>query len=158
MDANSEPGRVTSSATARSFLSRTLTRRTQEPEDGSYNPKGPLGLTTVHDPGPHRAAVADIIFVHGLNGGSQSTWSEGNNTSNFWPKAWLSVDDAFHQDVRVHSFGYSSGISRESILNVRDFANSLLAAVKDSPVISRDEVCVGPLTHREAYSLGRSGC
>lgn len=143
MDANREPRRIDSSATTRSFLTRTLTLHTQEVENGSHGSKGPLGLTTVHDPGPHRAVVANIIFVHGLNGGSQSTWSEGNKPSNFWPKAWLSTDDVFHQDVRVHSFGYPSGLSRESILNVRDFAKSLLAAMKDSPVISRDdEVCV----------------
>lgn len=45
------------------------------------------------------------------------------------------MDDAF-EDVRIHTFGYSSGISRESALNVHDFARSLLAAVHDSPVIS----------------------
>ncbi|ROV88450.1 hypothetical protein VSDG_09242 [Cytospora chrysosperma] len=164
MDANSEPGRATPSATALSFLSRTLTRRTQDPEDESYNSKGPLGLTTVHDPGPHRAAVADIIFVHGLNGGSQSTWSKGNIASNFWPKAWLPMDDAFRQDVRVHSFGYPSGLSRESILNIRDFAKSLLAAVKDSPVIGRDGETgiifiahsMGGLVVKMAYILGHS--
>lgn len=142
MDANCEPGRITPSTTARSFLSRTLSRRTQEPDDASSSSKGPLGLTTVHDPGLQQAVVADIIFVHGLNGGSQSTWSKGNSPSQFWPKAWLSVDDEFRQDVRLHSFGYSSGINRESILNVRDFAKALLAAVKDSPTIRQDdEVC-----------------
>ncbi|KUI54142.1 Vegetative incompatibility protein HET-E-1 [Cytospora mali] len=140
MDANlREAGRVTSSASARSLLSRTLTRRAQEPDDGSNDPKGPLGLTTVHDPGPDRVVVADIIFVHGLNGGSQSTWSKSNKPSHFWPKAWLSADNAFREDVRIHSFGYSSGLGRESVLNIRDFAKSLLAAVEDSPVINRDD-------------------
>jgi hypothetical protein len=52
----------------------------------------------------------------------------------FWPQEWLPRDSAF-KDVRIHSFGYPSDLSRESILNVHDFARSLLAAVKDSPTI-----------------------
>lgn len=142
MDTNRAPGRASSSATARSFLSRTLVRREQEPGDVLTGGKGPLGLTTLHDPGTAgQAVVADIIFVHGLNGGSQSTWSKGKLASKFWPKAWLPTDDAF-SDVRIHSFGYSSGLNRESVLNVRDFAQSLLGAVMDSPVIREDgKVC-----------------
>lgn len=55
------------------------------------------------------------------------------------------MDDAF-QDVRIHSFGYSSALNRESVLNVRDFAKSLLCAVKDSPVIRQDgKVCVSKI-------------
>lgn len=144
MDAKREAGHATSSsATARSFLTRTLTRRAQESAEGVNGSKGPLGLTTLYDPGPDQAAVADIVFVHGLNGGSESTWSKGNSSLHFWPKVWLPADEAF-RDVRLHSFGYSSAISRESILNVRDFARALLAAVKDSPVINQGgKVCAG---------------
>jgi hypothetical protein len=40
--------------------------------------KGPLGLNTLHDP---LDAIADLIFVHGLGGGSQSTWTESRNGS-----------------------------------------------------------------------------
>lgn len=141
MDSKSELTRVTRTTSTKSFLSRKFTKSSLESNDEFYASKGPLGLTTLHEPGSGQSAIADIIFVHGLNGGSQSTWSKGNNDTNFWPKSWLPMDDAFF-DVRVHSFGYSSGISRESILNVRDFANSLLAAIKDSPVINRgDKVC-----------------
>lgn len=143
MATNRELGRTSSSATARSFLSRTLTRRGQDQEDDLNGTKGPLGLTTVYDPkSAGHTAVADIIFVHGLNGGSQSTWSKDHVLSNFWPKAWLPTDNAF-RDARIHSFGYSSGLNRESVLNVRDFAKSLLCAVKDSPAIREDgKVCV----------------
>lgn len=138
MDSRQELSRVTRTATTKSFLSRTFTRSGSETNDEHHSSKGPLGLTTLHEPGSGQSVIADIIFVHGLNGGSQSTWSKGNNDTNYWPKAWLPVDDAFC-DVRVHSFGYSSGLSRESILNVRDFASSLLAAVKDSPVMNLGE-------------------
>jgi hypothetical protein len=44
--------------------------------------KGPLGLTTIYD--PPLPAIADLIFVHGLNGGSRSTWSENNDLTLFW--------------------------------------------------------------------------
>lgn len=138
MDSKREITRVTKTASTKSFLSRTFTKSGLESNDESHTSKGPLGLTTLHDPGSGQSAIADIIFVHGLNGGSQSTWSKGNDETNFWPKTWLPMDNAFH-DVRVHSFGYSSGLSRESILNVRDFASSLLAAIKDSPVMNRGD-------------------
>ena len=133
----------TSSAT-RAFISRTLTfrRRGSGRDDTNDDPlpptareKGPLGLTTVHDPDPDQSVVADIVFVHGLNGGSQSTWCKGGKPCNFWPGEWLPSDEAF-QDARIHSFGYPSALSRESILNVTDFARSLLAAVNDSPAIN----------------------
>ena len=135
MDSSLGLARTSTSATTRSFLSRKLTRRGQEQHD---DPKGPLGLTTLYEPEPDQPVVADVIFVHGLDGGSQSTWSLGNSPALFWPREWLPTDDAF-QGVRIHTFGYPSALSRQSILNVIDFARSLLAAVKDSPVISRIE-------------------
>lgn len=141
MDSNQEITRLKRTSTTKSFLTRTFTK-SLDSNDDVHAPKGPLGLTTLHDSGSGGGAIADIIFVHGLNGGSQSTWSKGNNEANFWPKSWLPMDDAFC-DVRIHSFGYSSGLSRESVLNVRDFASSLLAAIKDSPVMNRgNKVCV----------------
>lgn len=130
--------RSTTTTVSRSLLSRKFARHARDSTDEVDSPKGPLGLDTVYDPESDQAAVVDIIFVHGLNGGSQSTWSKGNKPSNNWPKEWLPMDDAFC-GVRIHSFGYSSGIGRASILNVRDFASSLLAAIKDSPVLNRGE-------------------
>lgn len=128
-------------SSTRSFIN-SLTLRKNETHEA---PKGPLGLTTLHNPEPDHQAVADIIFVHGLNGGSQSTWSKGNMASHYWPREWLPNDAAF-EDVRIHSFGYPSAISRKSILNVHDFARSLLAAIKDSPVMSENER-VGTYSH-----------
>lgn len=136
------------SAFARSFLARTLTRQstrasTDEPVANGVS-KGPLGLTTLYDP-QAESVVADVIFVHGLNGGSQSTWSKGNNPAAFWPREWLPRDEAF-RDVRIHSFGYASGISRDSILGLRDFAKSLLGAIKDCPAMGRGDKVSFPLT------------
>jgi len=119
-------------ASPKSFFSRILIRKNiNRADDLNDLPKGPLGLTTLY--APAGSVVVDLVFVHGLNGGSQSTWCKGD-ASNFWPKEWLPNDKAF-KDVRIHTFGYSSGISRESILNVQDFAASLMSAIQDSPTI-----------------------
>ncbi|KAK4223745.1 hypothetical protein QBC38DRAFT_43016 [Podospora fimiseda] len=122
------------SSSFRSLLSRTFSLGRPKTQDIDPSPKGPLGLTTLHVPSKGRPVVAEIIFVHGLNGGSQSTWSYGNKPANFWPKEWLPRDEVFN-DVRIHTFGYPSGLNRESILNIADFARSLLAAVNDCPAM-----------------------
>jgi hypothetical protein len=131
-------------SSSKSFLSRTLTRRSTDKDDQQFG-KGPLGLTTLHGPQPGDPVVADIIFVHGLNGGSRSTWTKGGMPHLFWPQEWLPTDSAF-ADTRIHTFGYPATLDRESILNVHDFARSLLAAVKDSPAMNTGPT-VG-VTHR----------
>ncbi|KAL8358944.1 hypothetical protein RB601_008177 [Gaeumannomyces tritici] len=127
---------------------------------GSF--KGPLGLTTLHEP-PGGTAIADIVFVHGLNGGSQSTWSKGNVSSLYWPREWLPNDPAF-EDVRIHAFGYPAGLGK-AILGVEDFARTLLAEVKDSPSINQNggnahlifvAHSMGGLVVKMAYILGRT--
>ena len=98
--------------------------------------KGPLGLTTVYNPPLN--AIADLIFVHGLTGGSRSSWSKNNDPSLLLPKEWL-PNDAKFEDVRIHSFGYNSKLGfGESILNINDFAKSLLGAIYDCPLIPSD--------------------
>lgn len=131
----------TASGFTRSFLVRSIigSDKKSDPKDKQGGAKGPVGLTTLYEPEGH--TNVDLIFVHGLNGGSQSTWSKGPGPS-FWPRDWLPRDDAF-RDVRIHSFGYSSAISRESILNIDDFANNLLACVHHLPVMTskKEAVC-----------------
>ena len=134
-------------SSGRHFLSRTLTRRDtrgHSSEDG----KGPFGLNTLFD--PENAAIADLVFVHGLSGGSKSTWTKSNDPSLYWPKEWLPHDPAF-EEVRIHSFGYNSNWGDESILNVHDFAKALLRSMQDCPVIPRKtNVSLGD---REVMSL-----
>lgn len=129
-----ERSKTFANSSGRNFLSRTLTRRDagdQSSEDG----KGPFGLNTLFD--PENPAIADLVFVHGLGGGSKSTWTKSNNPSLYWPKEWLPQDPAF-QDVRIHSFGYNSNWTDESILNVHDFAKALLGSIQDCPLIPRN--------------------
>jgi hypothetical protein len=113
--------------------------RRESSNDNDNNVKGPLGLSTIYD--PPLPAIADLIFVHGLAGGSRSTWSKNHDPNLFWPQEWLPKDTGF-QDVRIHSFGYNSNWEKESMLNIYDFAKSLLGDIHDCPLIPRDSnVC-----------------
>jgi len=109
----------------------------QPVEEDTHPPKGQRGLINLHVPSDGTTAV-DLIFVHGLNGGSQSTWTHGNDASRYWPRAWLPHEEGFH-DVRIHAFGYSSGVESKSILDIADFSRSLLTAIHDAPTIPRRE-------------------
>jgi hypothetical protein len=131
MDLNSRPY-----SSGRSFLSS----RSWLPGGGEApSPEdklGPLGLNTLFVPADG-FANADLIFVHGLGGGSQKTWTKSGDPSLFWPKEWLPVDEAL-QDVRIHSFGYDSDWGKRSILSIHDFANGLLNSILDCPSIPQD--------------------
>ena len=120
---------------SRSFLSRTLTRRGGG-SNSSEDTKGSFGLNTLHTP-LLGSAIADLIFVHGLGGGSRSTWTKSGDPALYWPKEWLPHDEAF-QDVRIHSFGYDSDWDKGSILGIQDFAKALLGSILDCPIIPRD--------------------
>jgi hypothetical protein len=118
--------------TFRSIVGRT--DRAAEPFEKTG--KGPIGLTTIFE--PDEPGIVDIIFVHGLNGGSKGTWTQNGDPALFWPETWLSKDEAF-RDVRIHTFGYNSNWGERSILDINDFATSLLASIQTSPSISQDE-------------------
>ncbi|PVH91624.1 hypothetical protein DM02DRAFT_545460 [Periconia macrospinosa] len=61
----------------------------------------PYGLTTWYD---GEKAEVDIVFVHGLRGGRESTWTKDGVV---WPKELLSKDIP---KSRILSFGYDSGV------------------------------------------------
>ena len=144
-------------------LTRAITGRFRfdlRESDNGEAPNGPLGLSTLYQPPGNGPTAADLVFVHGLNGGSSSTWTKGDVSTHFWPKQWLPSDEAFH-DVRIHTFGYSSGIGKESILNIPDFSRALLSAIHDSPTIPREERVSRPhsaLQHSLTAVLLLSGC
>lgn len=116
----------------RSFNSLVSRRR---PSDTPENAIGSLGLVLLHEP-PEPAV--DFIFVHGLRGGSTKTWSKSSDPYHFWPKAWLPKDTDF-RNVRIHSFGYNSDWAdvKHSVLGVYDFGKSLLAEIRNSPVMGK---------------------
>src|SRR6202035_3239491 len=86
------------------FLPRSYPRR-ENGDNVAEDPKGPLGLNTLFIPSD--SAIADLIFVHGLMGGSRSTWTKSAEPSLYWPQEWLPKDVGF-RDVRIHSFGYNA--------------------------------------------------
>jgi hypothetical protein len=135
-----------SSSNSRSFLSP----RSWIPggsESHNFEDKiGPLGLNTLSVPSCS-FANADLIFVHGLGGGSRKTWMKSGDPSLYWPKEWLPNDEAF-KDIRIHSFGYDSNWGKKSILGINDFADALLNSILDCPSIPRD-------TKASLFAFGR---
>lgn len=94
---------------------------------------GPLGLTQLNVP---LEPLIEIVFVHGVGGGSRKSWSKSVADEHYWPQAWLPQDLDF-QNARVHPFGYTSAKSEvvQTIAAIPDIANSLLSALRDSPAV-----------------------
>lgn len=95
--------------------------------------KGPLGLSILFEPSE---PLVEVVFVHGLKGGSRKTWSKSEDMYHYWPKEWLPRDPEF-KNVRIHTFGYNAdwGETRQSFLSIHDFGKALLGAIHDSPQI-----------------------
>ncbi|MCJ1356503.1 MAG: hypothetical protein MMC33_006498 [Icmadophila ericetorum] len=103
-------------------------------EEGS-EVKGNLGLNLLHQPSE---TLIELIFVHGLGGGSRKTWSFSNLLDHFWPQTWLPHDKDF-RNVRINSYGYDSDwtSTKDDISNVSDFASGLLNALFYSPTLRK---------------------
>lgn len=82
--------------------------------------------------------LVDLIFVHGLRGGSIKTWCKGDDLKLFWPQAWLPREQGL-QNARVHSFGYNADWAdmKETALDLHDFGRALLAEMNTSPFLRR---------------------
>ncbi|KAI1212052.1 uncharacterized protein F4807DRAFT_458254 [Annulohypoxylon truncatum] len=94
------------------FTSSWVKRRSdKDDEDGI---RGPLGLRILHSsPEP----LVDLIFVHGLRGGSIKTWRKDNDPL---------LDDS----------DWAS--TKPSILNVHDFGQTLLEEMRNSPHLRKN--------------------
>ncbi|ROV99035.1 hypothetical protein VMCG_06614 [Cytospora schulzeri] len=93
----------------------------------SRNPsetKGSFGLTTLYQPssGGLPGILVHIVFVHGLGGGSEHTWTKG---SVFWPRDLLPLEPGY-SNTAIHTFGYDSDFKASNVLDISDFAKSLL--------------------------------
>ncbi|KAH7304039.1 hypothetical protein B0I35DRAFT_383123 [Stachybotrys elegans] len=141
-DDSFDPSRTPSPHRAQGFISSRLLRsRTGSSStagneslakpDSEVHAKGPLGLTTVYQPADQQAAIAQIVFVHGLGGDSERTWSKNDV---FWPRDLLPIERPFERTA-IHSFGYASNFKKSSILDMQDFSNALLQSMLHSPVI-----------------------
>lgn len=153
---------ISRSDSSSSFYGRPLTPEPTSviPDDEAH---GALGLNTLHEPSPTSSTTGDIVFIHGLGGGSRKTWSYSIERHHYWPQTWLANDPDF-ADMRIHSFGYKSDWAerQQSILNIRDFAESLVVELKNSPSIRRSNtriifVChsMGGCVAKKAYIITR---
>lgn len=90
----------------------------------------PLGLKIIHRPPGDRGV--DIVFVHGLGGGSRATWSKNHNPEFFWPLKFLPFEPGINE-ARILTFGYNANFRRGSgkiKMSVLDFAKDLLYDLK----------------------------
>ena len=126
--------------------------------------KGSLGLSTLYEP-PDGVVIAEMIFIHGLGGGSIKTWcdSSGPAPASCWPRDWLPADAEF-EHVRIHTFGYEADWRERtpSILSVHDFAQSLLGEMMNHQLIKRSDAGIVLVGHsmggcvaKKAYILAR---
>ncbi|OIW25313.1 hypothetical protein CONLIGDRAFT_622861 [Coniochaeta ligniaria NRRL 30616] len=106
--------------------------------------------------------LVDIIFVHGLRGGSVKTWRKGDDPALFWPKSWLPLEEGF-EHASIYSFGYDSDwlTASKRALNVHNFGVELFEAMRSSPHL-RDNTeipivlvghSMGGLVIKKAYIL-----
>ena len=101
------------------------------PSSGSFNKDdaaikfpGRLGLTVIHEP---TSRNLDVIFVHGLGGGSRKTWCYKKSSDIFWPE-WLPQIPMLSR-ARVSTFGYNAEVIAHTgynQANVESFAKQLL--------------------------------
>jgi hypothetical protein len=83
-----------------------------------------FGLVLVNT-NPVQHPDGDIIFVHGLGGTSQKTWSHDRDTDYFWPP-WLSSEPELSR-FRIFTFGYNASWKGSgAVVSITDFANDLL--------------------------------
>jgi len=55
------------------------------------------------------ASTVEVVFVHGLKGGSLTTWRGNDNidVTLFWRERWLHNDDVF-EDFPIHILSHNS--------------------------------------------------
>jgi len=85
---------------------------------------GRLGLTVIHEPASRNL---DVIFVHGLGGGSRKTWCYKKSPNIFWPE-WLPQIPTLSR-ARISTFGYNAEVIAHTgynQANVESFAKQLL--------------------------------
>lgn len=120
--------------TDNSFFDRTfrnrVTRRNLSESD--TNVFGPTGLTILRTPSSE--VFVEIVFVHGLRGGSRQAWSYSPDITHFWPQEWLPNHSAFDH-ARILSYGYNSDwmLRRENPMSIHDFGQALVEAIYNSP-------------------------
>ncbi|EME89289.1 uncharacterized protein MYCFIDRAFT_170768 [Pseudocercospora fijiensis CIRAD86] len=93
----------------------------------------PAGLTVLHE--PDGVPLADLVFVHGVGGGSLRTWTnEHDQADSFWPMNWLSSETVI-ASARISTYGFGPPASTspgdpDRLLDISDLAKDLLAKLR----------------------------
>ncbi|KAJ6785704.1 hypothetical protein PWT90_08712 [Aphanocladium album] len=105
------------SSAARKRFKIPWARRRRPSKDDTNKRLGPKGLYLLRRP---QEPLIDIIFVHGLRGGSVKTWQKGGDPQRFWPQLWLAAEPGL-EHANIHSFGYDADIKTGNAFNIHDF-------------------------------------
>ena len=113
-----------------------------------------LGLNNVYQPADSTPVIADFVFVHGLGGGSSTSWCIKGSPESFWPKEWLPRDPDFG-GIRIYSFGYNAswGTRSTSTLDIHAFGQSLVEELLSDPNIRSSATPIVLIGH----SMGGAG-
>ena len=122
-----------------SFLRERLPIRSVQ----SDPPVFPCGVKVWHDPGE---AVVDVIFIHGLTGDRDRTWTHPQS-SEPWPKSLLPT---YVPKARILTFGYDAyvvrrgaAVSNQLVDHSRDFLNSVVSFRTMTQTSGRPLILVG---------------
>ncbi|KAI0156577.1 hypothetical protein GGR57DRAFT_501627 [Xylariaceae sp. FL1272] len=152
-------------SSSRSKFTRHFTlssRQSYSSNNGESKPsaasKGPYGINTVYRAEKSKELVAHLVFVHGLGGGSEHTWTKDGV---HWPRDLLPKQQPLHM-AAIHVFGYDSDFKKSSTLNIQDFSKSLLNGLLNNPIV-RESKCpiilighsMGGLVMKKAFITAR---
>lgn len=84
--------------------------------------------------------VADLVFIHGLGGGSQTTWAFEGKPENFWPD-WISTE---FPKLGIWTIGYSSSVTawNEQSMPLADLGHSILERMVSKGIGARPLIFV----------------
>lgn len=100
-----------------------------------------LGLTAITSPA---TPLIDIIFLHGLGGGSVTTWSWNHDSRKCW-LGWL-ADEMELSSSRIWTFGYNAPVwGASSGSNINDLAKDFLLKMKYEALGTEPIGSVSPL-------------
>lgn len=96
---------------------------------------------------PPSPAPVDIIFLHGLGGASQKTWSKYQDPDLFWPQQWLPLEPGI-STARILTFGYNASFRSDGPqnTNISDFAKDLLFGMKFGSDGSTEDLKIGEVS------------
>jgi hypothetical protein len=102
-------------------------KRKMSPQIDSPAPSDHFGLRILVDP-PDASTPINIIFVHGLGGSAEGTWTDDSQRKSLWP-LWLPKVKGL-ENARIMTFGYDSGWNKiwkpNNVLDISDFGKQLV--------------------------------